>query len=60
MADHLLLLMSLALSGSLMAVTVAFFRTLLKKRSPESLLVLSVAIGTAPVPVPSGYPAEPE
>ena len=36
MADHLLLLMSLALSGSLMAVTVAFFRTLLKKRTPRA------------------------
>ena len=36
MADHLLLLMSLALSGSLMAVTVAFFRTLLKKRTPRT------------------------
>ena len=36
MADRLLLLMSLALSGSLMAVTVAFFRTLLKKRTPRA------------------------
>ena len=36
MADHLLLLMSLSLSGSLMAVTVAFFRTLLKKRTPRA------------------------